>query len=362
MLKQVSDVVIGDEYYNRFDTEGVLPAFDELIGGDMTTKDGEVIKGGLIAGGIYMINGAAGCGKSTAMMTIADALGQCGHRTAYVTAEEDDAKLAFDCVERLDLHHFMIGEERDFETILQSFVDNKIKVGFIDSIAEVKVPRKTLRAAGMRRDEFIADRLKKFKKHGITLFLINHLTKSGDYKGSSSILHDIDVMLWLVHADQEIYSEDKRDMYASKNRFGRTNHHVVVSFDTDGYDFSENHWVEGAQNVVQSKANKHDLKRRLRIENLKKWFADGNPHFTIDDHESFDMRRAAFAAFVKEMEGKDIVTRSGKDGRKILYTLSGAEETSSDDDEDDVEISVNRDKITTNRDGSVTVKMSDLVA
>lgn len=319
ILRSVNDVVIGKHFYNRFDTEGILPVFDQVIGQDMPTKDGKIVKGGIVPGGIYMINGAAGCGKSTAMMTIADALGQCDHKIAYITSEESEEKLAFDCVERLDLTHFMVGACQDFDSILNAFEESNIKVGFIDSIADVTIPRKTLRAAGKRRDEYLCERLKAFKSKGITLFLINHLTKAGDYKGSSKILHSIDVMMWLVHADADYYSSDMREFYCTKNRYGPTNVRAVIPFSLEGYNFEENYYQEIEE---QPQVNKHEQKRRARIESLKTYFQEGNDHFTMDDHEEFGMKRAAFSAFIKDMEEREIVGRDGKDGRKVKYVLS----------------------------------------
>ncbi|MEY4236292.1 MAG: hypothetical protein RLZZ454_1550, partial [Pseudomonadota bacterium] len=97
-----------------------------------------VLGGGIVEGGVVLIGGDPGIGKSTLLLQALDALQRAGKNTLYVTGEESGAQVALRS-RRLGLDHSQVKvlAEIQLEKILATLTELRPDVAVIDSIQTV---------------------------------------------------------------------------------------------------------------------------------------------------------------------------------------------------------------------------------
>jgi len=185
-----------------------IPEFDRVIGG------------GLIAGSVLLVGGEPGIGKSTLLLQVAAQLAR--HAPVlYISGEESPGQIKLRA-ERLAIgktDNLLIGHEQNLSAICTHVLQTKAAAVVIDSIQTVFPSRE---GAGLGTTSqvgqatFELSQLAKAQK--IPIFLIGHITKSGDFAGPKAIEHLVDVALY-VEGGRE---SDVRIVRAVKNRFGST--------------------------------------------------------------------------------------------------------------------------------------------
>ncbi len=97
-----------------------------------------VLGGGIVEGGVVLIGGDPGIGKSTLLLQALDALQRAGKNTLYVTGEESGAQVALRS-RRLGLDHSQVRvlAETQLENILATLQSQQPDVAVIDSIQTV---------------------------------------------------------------------------------------------------------------------------------------------------------------------------------------------------------------------------------
>ena len=182
-----------------------------------------------VIGGIYLLAGQPGIGKSRLSTQIALDLGRRGKKTLYVLTEQsqdDLAKVARQMTSdwpRKDAKLAMgnvLPEESvyDIET-LPSFLAHQVmshsgKYHGIKLIVIDSVQGHGLSASATRKYKQVYEFCRQCKTAGITVLLVAHVTKKGDVAGPKDMEHNVDCILVMGRA--MIY----RPMFVPKNRFG----------------------------------------------------------------------------------------------------------------------------------------------
>lgn len=225
----IQDIKVPNVLKKRIPTG--LKYFDAVIGGE-----------GFTPSMVSLFTGTPGAGKTTMMLTLANALQGKGAQVVFNTAEESlhQVKMTTD---RLKLKHpFMVGgldnvtellkgcdkvreanPDRPFFLIvdsLQCMNDGYFKSGRITTATAE-------RALGLLTDYA--------KKHACNVLVIGQVTKDGKMSGSNKLKHMVDSH---IHLSVETKDEDLkgcRVLETQKNRFGGCGHVVFLKLRRNGF-------------------------------------------------------------------------------------------------------------------------------
>ncbi len=190
-----------------------------------------VLGGGLVPGGVVLIGGDPGIGKSTLLL---QALANISHikSTLYVSGEESGAQIAMRA-RRLDVdgRDLKLQAEIQLEKILGTLADLKPEVAVIDSIQTVYSDALTSAPGSVAQVRECAAQLTRVAKQtGITIILVGHVTKEGALAGPRVLEHIVDTVLYFEGDTQSSY----RLVRAIKNRFGAVNELGVFAMTEKG--------------------------------------------------------------------------------------------------------------------------------
>jgi DNA repair protein RadA/Sms len=179
-----------------------------------------VLGGGLVAGGVVLIGGDPGIGKSTLLLQALSSLAAT-RNTLYVSGEESGAQIALRArrlqVEAKDLK---LQAEIQLEKILGTIADVKPDVAVIDSIQTLYSDALTSAPGSVAQVRECAAQLTRVAKQtGVTIILVGHVTKEGALAGPRVLEHIVDTVLYFEGDTQSSY----RLVRAIKNRFGAVN-------------------------------------------------------------------------------------------------------------------------------------------
>jgi len=179
-----------------------------------------VLGGGLVSGGVVLIGGDPGIGKSTLLLQALSSLAAT-RNTLYVSGEESGAQIALRArrlqVEAKDLK---LQAEIQLEKILGTIADVKPDVAVIDSIQTLYSDALTSAPGSVAQVRECAAQLTRVAKQtGVTIILVGHVTKEGALAGPRVLEHIVDTVLYFEGDTQSSY----RLVRAIKNRFGAVN-------------------------------------------------------------------------------------------------------------------------------------------
>jgi DNA repair protein RadA/Sms len=185
------------------------------------TELNRVLGGGLVAGSISLIGGEPGIGKSTLLLQVAEMVSSVRGNAVYVSAEETEHQIKLRA-QRLGIggENLYLMAETDLEVILNE-LDN-LNPGFvvIDSIQTVGLQDVNGAPGSITQVRECTMRLMQWAKaKDVPLFIVGHMTKSGDIAGPRALEHIVDVVLYFEGAPFSSY----RLLRCVKNRFGSTN-------------------------------------------------------------------------------------------------------------------------------------------
>ena len=175
--------------------------------------------GGIVPSQVTFITGNPGAGKTTLTL----AIGACiANQTpvAFISLEMSEFQLANQAKKIPGFGMVHVSGDFDQEMTIESLRELKPGLIILDSIQKAarKMKDENGKPMPFDRAQFsIVDMFTRYAKETWTpIFLIGHCDKSGNYKGPSDLLHDVDSHL-LVHYDREM---DLRTFSFGKNRFG----------------------------------------------------------------------------------------------------------------------------------------------
>ena len=176
--------------------------------------------GGIVEGGVVLIGGDPGIGKSTLLLQALDALSR-RMKTLYVTGEESGAQVALRS-RRLGLpaSKVRVLAEIQLEKILASIATEQPAAVVIDSIQTVYSEQLNSAPGSVAQvRECAAQLTRAAKASGVTIILVGHVTKEGTLAGPRVLEHIVDTVLYFEGDTHSAY----RLVRAFKNRFGAVN-------------------------------------------------------------------------------------------------------------------------------------------
>jgi DNA repair protein RadA/Sms len=179
-----------------------------------------VTGGGLVAGGVLLLGGDPGIGKSTLLLQASAALGAT-RRTLYVTGEESLEQIALRA-QRLGLVNAPIEllAEVQLESIVAAITSTQPEVVIVDSIQTTYT--ETLQSAPgsvAQVRECAAQLTRLAKQRGVVVVFVGHVTKEGAIAGPRVLEHIVDTVLYFEGDPHSSF----RLVRAIKNRFGAAN-------------------------------------------------------------------------------------------------------------------------------------------
>jgi len=180
-----------------------------------------VLGGGIVEGGVVLIGGDPGIGKSTLLLQALDALQRSGQPTLYVTGEESGAQVALRS-RRLGLEgsRVQVLAEIQLEKILATLDKLQPSIAVIDSIQTVYSDQLTSAPGSVAQVRECAAHLTRIAKAtGIAVVLVGHVTKEGALAGPRVLEHMVDTVLYFEGDTHSSF----RLVRAIKNRFGAVN-------------------------------------------------------------------------------------------------------------------------------------------
>lgn len=195
------------------------------------TELDRVLGGGVVAGGVVLLGGDPGIGKSTLMLAALAKLAH--HGTAlYVTGEESLRQTRMRA-ERLgiDGDDLLLLAENDADKVLKLATELRPSALAIDSIQTLCLPELGSAPGTLGQVREISGRLVAFAKQTETpTFIVGHVTKDGAIAGPRLLEHMVDTVLYFEGDRGHPY----RVLRAHKNRFGSTNEIGVFEMKSSG--------------------------------------------------------------------------------------------------------------------------------
>ena len=208
-----------------------LDYFNAILGGE-----------GFTPSAVTLFTGVPGAGKTTMMLSLANALQRAGGEVVFNTAEESLYQVKMTC-DRLGLRQpFKVGGETRVPVLLEGC--DKVREAaperpfflIVDSLqcmddgrfASGRITTATAeRALGLMTSYA--------KEHAINIIVIGQVTKDGKMSGSNKLKHMVDAH---VHLSIETKDEDLkgcRILETQKNRFGGAGHVVFLELMRNGF-------------------------------------------------------------------------------------------------------------------------------
>src|SRR5450631_4456876 len=179
-----------------------------------------VLGGGLVPGGVILLGGDPGIGKSTLLLQAMASIGV-SRRALYVTGEESADQIALRA-QRLGLVNAAVEllAEVQLEAIVGAIRTQRPDVVVIDSIQTVYTEALESAPGSVAQVRECAAQLTRLAKQtGITVILVGHVTKEGAIAGPRVLEHIVDTVLYFEGDTHSSF----RLVRAIKNRFGAAN-------------------------------------------------------------------------------------------------------------------------------------------
>jgi DNA repair protein RadA/Sms len=195
------------------------------------TEFDRVLGGGLVHGGIILLGGDPGIGKSTLLLQALSYLSD-SRAVLYVSGEESARQIALRA-KRLalatkDVH---LLTEIQLERIQEVLAKNKPDVAVIDSIQTIYSESLQSAPGSVAQVRECAAQLTRMAKaSGTCIILVGHVTKEGTLAGPRVLEHMVDTVLYFEGDTQSSF----RLIRAFKNRFGAINELGVFAMTEKG--------------------------------------------------------------------------------------------------------------------------------
>lgn len=196
-----------------------------------------VLGGGIVRGGLMLIGGDPGIGKSTLLLQICEHVGK-DHKILYISGEESEGqlklranRLGVSCIQLFVLC------ENDMDTVLSAIQDEKPDVVIVDSIQTMNLAEAASSAGSVTQvRECTSAIMRLTKRMDISTFIVGHVNKDGAIAGPKVMEHIVDCVLYFEGDRHSTY----RLLRCVKNRYGSTNEIGVFEMGEKGLVEVEN--------------------------------------------------------------------------------------------------------------------------
>lgn len=213
-----------------------------------------VLGGGVVPGGLILVGGDPGIGKSTLLTQVAARVaapqaGKAGGKKAeeeseegktvlYISGEESAQQIKIRSARlSAETPHFLISVETEISLILRHLDTIRPALAVIDSIQTMSDSGLESAPGSVSQVRACATHLARFAKTvGVPIVLIGHVTKEGSLAGPRVLEHIVDTVLSFEGDRHHAY----RLLRAAKNRFGSTDELGIFEMHETGLEGVDN--------------------------------------------------------------------------------------------------------------------------
>jgi DNA repair protein RadA/Sms len=179
-----------------------------------------VLGGGLVQGGVVLIGGDPGIGKSTLLLQALAGLAA-RHLVLYVSGEESGEQVALRARRlQLDARGLLLLTEIHLERIAAALEERQPRVAVIDSIQTLYSEALQSAPGSVAQVRECAAQLTRLaKRSGSAIVFVGHVTKEGALAGPRVLEHMVDTVLYFEGDPNSSF----RLIRAFKNRYGAVN-------------------------------------------------------------------------------------------------------------------------------------------
>ena len=191
-----------------------------------------VLGGGIVEGGLMLLGGDPGIGKSTLLLQVCAHLCREGRKVLYVSGEESARQIKLRARRlQIDVPQLYILAENALDQMESRMQELSPHVMVVDSIQTMYRPEMASAPGSVSQIRECTSLLMRLAKEtGTSIFLVGHVTKDGAIAGPRMLEHMVDVVLYFEGDQQHQY----RLLRAVKNRFGSVNELGVFQMTTLG--------------------------------------------------------------------------------------------------------------------------------
>ena len=196
-----------------------------------------VLGGGIVRGGLMLIGGDPGIGKSTLLLQICQHLGQ-NMKILYVSGEESERQIKLRA-DRLGVttENLYLLCETDVDAILAQVEAEKPDLLIVDSIQTVSLAAVSSSPGSVTQvRESTSAIMHAVKAKDIPTFIVGHVNKDGAIAGPKVMEHIVDCVLYFEGDPNNNY----RILRCIKNRYGSTNEIGVFEMADNGLQEVDN--------------------------------------------------------------------------------------------------------------------------
>lgn len=201
----------------------------------MTTGFGEldrVLGGGVVPGGLILVGGDPGIGKSTLLLQVCRNMSNVGKKILYISGEESMKQIKLRANRIGDFtDNMQLLAETSLDIIEDVIVDVKPDVVVVDSIQTIYREDVGSAPGSVSQVRESTNALMQLAKgNSIPIFIVGHVTKEGVVAGPRVLEHMVDTVLYFEGDRHAAY----RIIRGVKNRFGSTNEIGVFEMRNEG--------------------------------------------------------------------------------------------------------------------------------
>ncbi|MDP3620431.1 MAG: DNA repair protein RadA [Polynucleobacter sp.] len=191
-----------------------------------------VLGGGLVPGGVVLIGGDPGIGKSTLLLQALAEMSAAGVNVLYSSGEESASQIALRAKRiALAAPQLEVLAEIQLEKLLTTIDAARPQVVVVDSIQTVYSDAFTSAPGSVAQVRECAAQLTRFaKSSGICILMVGHVTKDGHLAGPRVLEHIVDTVLYFEGDTHSSF----RLVRSIKNRFGAVNELGVFAMTEKG--------------------------------------------------------------------------------------------------------------------------------
>ncbi len=187
--------------------------------------------GGIVKGSISLIGGNPGIGKSTLLLQICSFFAK-NEKVLYVSGEENALQIRLRAKRlKINSENLLLLIEFNVDTITSVMLKERPSIVVVDSIQTTycnKISSMSGSIAQIRECTYIFQKIA--KKENITIILVGHVNKEGNFAGPKILEHIVDCVLYFEGDSKNSF----RILRVVKNRFGSVNEIAIFDMKDEG--------------------------------------------------------------------------------------------------------------------------------